>query len=400
MLNGKAAKGEASQKTCLCATYLSLLSGKKAQVKRVGAPVGCVLFSNYLFSFHWRHLMVFLNNNLYMRKFTLLVAAAVLSLSAAKGQTVSTFEGLTLAGTDTAYINYSAPGEDVGFSNGLVYFPCVYDTSGGYEYWSYGFAYSNMTDSVTSGFMNQYSAKTAIGYGASAKYAVAYGTDNSITLQGAAAGATVNGFYITNSTYAYNSMRDGDTYAKKFGDTTGTGLTTGQGTAPDWFLLTIRGYNNSVASTDSVNFYLADFRGATASDYILNTWQWVDLTSLGHVDSISFKLTSSDNSFGFMNTPAYFCIDDFKTNETLVNVGAATTVAAKVYPNPATDRLYVDLADDNCQQVTVFDVRGAVVYSQNISSRHIELNTSTLSAGAYTLALSGAKNATMRFVKQ
>lgn len=335
-----------------------------------------------------------------MRKFTLLLSAAVLTLTAAHGQTVATFESLSLTGADTAYINYSTPGEDVGFSNGLAYFPCVYDTSGGYEYWSYGFAYSNMTDSVTSGFMNQYSAKTAIGYGGSAKYAVAYGTDNSITLQGAAAGATVNGFYVTNNTYAYNSMRDGDSYAKKFGDTTGTGLTTGQGTAPDWFLLKIKGYNNGVASADSVNFYLADFRGASATDYILNTWQWVDLTPLGHVDSITFNLSSSDNSFGFMNTPAYFCIDNFTTNETLVNVGAATAVAAKVYPNPATDRLYIDLQDDNCQQVAVYDVRGAVVYSQNISSRHIEINTSTLPGGVYTLALTGAKAATMRFVKQ
>ncbi len=335
-----------------------------------------------------------------MRKFTLLLATTMgLFISAIKAQTVSTFEALTLAGTDTAYINYSDPSADVGFTDGLVYFPCVYDTGFGTGYWSYGFAYSNMTDSVTSGYMNQYSAKTAIGYSGSAKYAVAYGTDNSVKLQGIAAGQPVSGFYITNNTYAYNSMRDGDTYAKKFGDTTGTGITTGQGTAPDWFKLDIYGYRLGVRQPDSVTFYLADFRGASSADYIVNTWQWVNLMPLGHVDSISFKLSSSDNSFGFMNTPAYFCIDNFTTHESSVGVAATQAVAAKVYPNPATDVLYIDLADDNTQTISVVDMKGSVVYTQNVSAKHIEVNTSSLPAGVYVLRLDGAQKASMRFVK-
>src|SRR6202000_1879968 len=105
---------------------------------------------------------------------------------------------------------YSNPGQDVGFFNGLAFFPCVYDTAYG-GYWSYGFAYSNMTDSVTSGFGNQYSAKTTKGYAGSAKYVVAY-VSNPVTfapqmtmqLTGAAVGKPVSGFYVTNNTYAYN----------------------------------------------------------------------------------------------------------------------------------------------------------------------------------------------------
>ncbi len=335
-----------------------------------------------------------------MRKFTLLLAATMGLISASKAQTVSTFEALSLAGTDTAYINYTSPGADVGFTDGLVYFPCVYDTGFGTGYWSNGFAYSNMTDSVTSGYLNQYSAKTAIGYSGSAKYGVAYGTENFVKLQGIAAGQPVSGFYITNNTYAYNSMRDGDTYAKKFGDTTGTGITTGQGTAPDWFKLDVYGYRLGVRQPDSVTFYLADFRGASSADYIVNTWQWVNLMPLGHVDSVTFKLSSSDNSFGFMNTPAYFCIDNFTTHESSVGVAAAQAVAAKVYPNPATNVLYIDLADDNTQAISVIDMKGSVVYMQNVAAKHIEINTSSLPAGAYLLQLGGGKTATMRFVKQ
>ena len=337
-----------------------------------------------------------------MRKFTFLVSAIALISVASKAQTVADFEALSLSGTDTAYINYSAPGTDVGFSNGLAYFPCVYDTGFGSGYWSYGFVYSNMTDSVTSGFTNQYSAITAKGYGGSAKYLVSYGIQNKVKLTGYAVGKPVNGFYVTNNTYAYNSMRDGDTYAKKFGDTTGTGITTGQGTAPDWFKIQARAFFGGVLKPDTLDFYLADFRPAgTANDSIIRAWHWFDLSALGHADSLQFTLKSSDNgSFG-MNTPAYFCMDNFTTNETLVAVKDVNLIAAKVYPNPAVDLLNIDLDDDNFNEIDVIDVRGNTIIKQRISALHTEINTATLGTGMYMLKLSGAnKVISTRFVKK
>ena len=154
-----------------------------------------------------------------MRKILVSLSVVMFSLSV-KAQTIADFEALSLSKADTAYINYSSPLADVGFNNGLAHFPCVYDTAYG-GYWSGGFAYSNWTDSVTSGYTNQYSAKTAIGFAGSQKYAVAYGVTNILNLTGAAMGQSVNGFYITNNTYAYNSMRDGDFVGKKFGGVSG-----------------------------------------------------------------------------------------------------------------------------------------------------------------------------------
>ena len=60
-----------------------------------------------------------------------------------------------------------------------------------------------------------------------------------------------------------------------------------------------------------VDFYLADYRYADSSqDYIISAWEYIDLSSLGSVDELSFSLSSSDNgSFG-MNTPNYFAIDN------------------------------------------------------------------------------------------
>ncbi len=322
-----------------------------------------------------------------MRTFTILFSALVLG-AAVHAQTVATFESLSLSGSDTFYVNYSASGTDVGFNSGLAHFPCVYDASFG-GFWSYGFAYSNMTDSTTNGYTNQYSAKTAIGYGGSAKYAVAYGVQNNVVLLGAAAGSPVAGFYVTNSTYAYNSMRDGDAFARKFHN-------------GDWFKLSVQGYHGGTLQPLTVSIYLADFLFPDSTmNYILKDWRWVNLASLGAVDSLQFTLSSTDNgSFG-MNTPAYFCIDNFTTNDATLGVSNMTAPIAKIYPNPATNTLYVDVAGQSTEQIRIMDMAGNQINSFGVSDPHIEINTSTLPAGMYMLQMSGnGKIAFARFAKE
>ena len=89
-------------------------------------------------------------------------------------------------------------------------------------------------------------------------------------------------------------MTNGDGFAKEFE----------QG---DWFKLTATADNGNTAE-----FYLADFRSDNPADhYMLTTWEWFDLSSLGQVKYITFSLTSSDVSAYGMNTPSYFCLDNF-----------------------------------------------------------------------------------------
>lgn len=58
--------------------------------------------------------------------------------------------------------------------------------------------------------------------------------------------------------------------------------------------------------------YLADYRFSNnEEDYVLNTWEWFDLSPLGSVATISFDLSSSRGSGYNMITPAYFCMDNF-----------------------------------------------------------------------------------------
>ncbi len=257
-----------------------------------------------------------------------------------------------------------------------------------------------MTDSVTSGYFNQYSAKTATGH-SSSKYAVAY-LFNPVTfenttmlkLAGGAMGHPVKGFYVTNSTYAYNSMRDGDGITRKFHN-------------GDWFKLLVRGYYHGALKPDSLGFYLANYLQPDSSDnYIVNTWEWFNLEPLGKVDSLVFKLTSTVGNSGGMLTPAYFCMDDFTTYETAdtttptTHVNTQTAAPIRMYPNPAHNMLYVDVADKSAKRIAIMNVAGAMVTNVANPGQHNEINTASLPAGTYLLQVVGdGKMATMRFVK-
>jgi hypothetical protein len=60
-----------------------------------------------------------------------------------------------------------------------------------------------------------------------------------------------------------------------------------------------------------VGFYLADFRFADNElDYIVDTWELVDLTQLSDAKSLGLSFESSDvGKFG-INTPVYVVMDD------------------------------------------------------------------------------------------
>jgi hypothetical protein len=171
-----------------------------------------------------------------------------------------------------------------------------------------GFALSRVTDNTTPGFSNQFSAFAGSGASGSLQYAIGYvdtfGAIPTITLP---EGERALSIEITNDTYPALSMRNGDSFAKKFGGPTGND--------PDYFVLTISGLDAADGITGTVNFYLADYRFVNNSeDYILNTWTMVDLSALPeNTRKLRFGLASSDNGAFGMNTPAYFAADNLTT---------------------------------------------------------------------------------------
>lgn len=331
---------------------------------------------------------------MHMRKLLLATATFfVAALQTSKAQTfVSTFDTLQLSGADTFYVNYSQPGQDVGFWDGVAYFPSVFDTSSFGPYWSSGFSYSNMTDTTTPGYLNDRSAITGKGYNNSSNYCV-FWQGYEMPKIGLFSGVdTVQGFYVTNTTYAYLSMRDGDFVAKKFGGPTGND--------PDWFKLTAYAFKNG-AITDSADHYLADFRFTdNTQDFIQKDWQWVSL-NFHNADSIGLQLTSSDvGAFG-MNTPAYCIIDNFTMRLNPISVAAINQPApVKLYPNPATDVLNIEA--ENLASIQVFDATGKLTATLSPTSATTLLNTSSWASGLYLLHITDiqGRKAVARFSKQ
>ena len=213
------------------------------------------------------------------------------------------FEDLTLA-TDSYWA-----GDATGvhpFATGDATLWIYYDDEWG-PYWE-GFAYSNTTDITTPGYTNMYSAIPGVGAEGSPNYGVGYqgfmGTTPEVRFD-TTTGYTIAGAFITNTTYTYLSMRDGDGTAKQFGGTSGDD--------PDWYLLTIEGVDSTDATTGPVQFYLADYTATDpANDYLIDAWTWVDLSGLGDIVGLRFTMSSTDNGAWGMNTPAYFAIDSIR----------------------------------------------------------------------------------------
>ena len=190
-------------------------------------------------------------------------------------------------------------GENEMFSGGWI-FTNYYSS----YFWG-GFTASNHTDLTQTGLDAQYTAVTASGYNGSAQYGVAYtyGAQTDVYASDGQA-HTITGCYVTNNLWAYQSVVNGDATATPFGGTTGND--------PDWFKLTATGKNASGQVVGTLDFYLADYRfDNNDEDYVIDTWEWFDLSPLGAVHTISFSLSSTKSNAYGMLTPSYFCIDDF-----------------------------------------------------------------------------------------
>lgn len=267
-------------------------------------------------------------------------------------------------------------------SNGSITLnmPVYYDTQ--YKYWSGGWAFSHVYDSVTttSNYTRQlYASKGFKGYNNSSIFVV--GTNGS-TLDFDFSSDYKNKtktfeLYIANSTYAYNSITFGDAFGKKFGGTSGTDK--------DFFKLKIDGYANG-AFKDSFVYYLADFTGSTK--FKNQGWQKISYSTAS--DSFIFSLSSSDNgSFG-MNTPAYYTIDNVSYEILLNSQKAIANNSIRVWPNPANKSVLIN-SEASILSYTLTTLSGQIlnVPAEQLYNQ-IYLNTENLKPGIYNTKINTA----------
>lgn len=308
----------------------------------------------------------------------------LISTLVVSAQTIATFENIDLP-LDTFLNGSDGNG---GFQSGNIFLPNNYNAE--WNSWT-GWAISTDTDTLTPGFLNQYSAIAGSGVEASDSYAVSFVSGESVIQL--TEPQIVNGFYITNATYTYLSILEGDDFAKKFGGVTGDD--------PDFYLLTIKKYQDGNLSMDSINFYLADYRFEDNSqDYIIKDWTYVDVSSLGMADSLSLTVASSDiGQFG-INTPTYLCVDNIATNLTTSIETVAMEEWLQVFPNPSAAFLQLKKNTLAPLQVAIFSMSGQELFSSALQQDQI-IDIRSLEKGAYLLYVSqGDKQASEILIKQ
>lgn len=275
--------------------------------------------------------------------------------------------------------------DNMPFETELADFPSTWNTDfPAFPYWSQGWAISTMTDDTTSGSGNLYSAKPGTGFEGSMTYAIGQqnATIENIVLPDLQQCVS---FYVTNSTYAHNSIRDGDMFAKKFGGD--------DGTDPDFFLLRARLVNEEGVIMDSTDVYLADYRfDDSDEDYILDEWVEVQLSNpFSLTDVVEFELFSTDTAGGFgINTPLFFAFDQFSSFLCTVDTedpGLADHF--RVFPNPATDVLTIEAAQTSTAPVWVelTSLVGQTVYETGLQNGQTAIRTADLPNGSYFLTI-------------
>ena len=240
-----------------------------------------------------------------MRNVIGVIVFSVFVCSTAQAGVIADFDDLALNTASVWSGDYNPGGgggiyDSTTFSSGFAEF--VNYSDGDWGMWA-GFAYSNQLDNQTAGWTNQFSTFAGSAHSGE-NFAVGYfdewnGFVPTMILNSP---MTVDGLYVTNTTYTGLALLNGEGPAKAFGGATGDD--------PDWFMLTIEGFDAAGASVGKVDYYLGDYRDSDNSlDYVVDTWRYVDLSSLGTVKSLEFGFSSSDVGAYGMNTPSYVAID-------------------------------------------------------------------------------------------
>ena len=243
-----------------------------------------------------------------MKKLSLLLLFVVLFIGCSdddKATFVVNFEGrLTEANSEYKSAKPFVPGdyerELIKDNNDLLSFEHFFaDWGSGYTF--SGATFTNKADKTTPGFSNS-SAITGKARTGTTYLTISLNTPPQITLL-RPNNYSFKGMWITNSTYAYLAIKDGNDgfgSVTKFAD-------------GDWFKLTINGYTPENTLLGKVEFYLADFRNGKTE--IINDWVWVDFSPIASACILEFEMSSTDNGDWGMNTPAYFCMDDITLEE-------------------------------------------------------------------------------------
>ena len=109
------------------------------------------------------------------------------------------------------------------------------------------------------------------------------------------------------------------------------------------------------------------------------------------------SVLTEDKTFTFIATANRNFVAHLMYTE---GVGEQNGSKTMVYPNPVSDKLTVE-AQEALGTVEIYNLMGALVYSQKDCANKVEINTSDLQSGVYFIRLTNDKTSeTRRFVKE
>lgn len=298
----------------------------------------------------------------------------LLEVSGAK-PAIATFDDLALEPETAWYGKRESEGYDhrkFTYYSGSYSFPCEYAPS--LLTWG-GVAYSNQTKTTFSSlFPDQFNSVVGHGVNGSKNYAVAYAYgQHTVEVRATHAGpAVIPGTFVTNTAWVKEVTQKGT----GMGDEPHTPFHKG-----DYLLLIA-----SNSKGQSIEFPLVDYRSSNSAEhYIIDSWQWLDLSALGETESVIFSMKGTRIANGGTTIPAYFCLDDFGSEM------PAKEIAAHTIEPQATETL--DL-------VKLFTEAGAAptdspraIYTVSTSDDHVA--TATLQGNKLRLTAHAAGNTSL-----
>ena len=298
----------------------------------------------------------------------------LLEVSGAK-PAIATFDDLALEPETAWYGKRESEGYDhrsFTYYSGSYSFPCKYTPS--LFTWG-GVAYSNQTKTTfNSLFPDQFNSVVGHGVNGSKNYAVAYAYGKqTVEVRATHAGpAVIPGTFVTNTAWVKEVTQKG----------TGLGDEPNKPFHKGDYLLLIA----SNSKGQSIEFPLVDYRSSNAAEhYVIDSWQWLDLSALGETESVIFSMKGTRVAGGGTTIPAYFCLDDFGSEM------PAKEIAAHSIEPQATETL--DL-------VKLFTEAGAAptdspraIYTVSTSDDHVA--TATLQGNKLSLTAHAAGNTSL-----
>jgi hypothetical protein len=122
----------------------------------------------------------------------------------------------------------------------------------------------------------------------------------------------------------------------------------------------------------------------------IHTWNWSINNGTG---AVGLNAIQAIDFFGYQpvgSGPGNYYIDDFQIVEsTTVSVNENNAASFSIYPNPATDRFYVETANNNAA-ISIYDLSGKLVESSTLNNKQNWISVAGLSEGIYLVeVLSG-----------